>query len=109
MSFGKRVAEIRKERNLSQVQLAQLINTSAPVIGRYERNLSIPSIAIANKLAKTLDVSLDYLVGNINLPLDLQLLKRLEEVQELDEEVQQHIMYAFEALLRDAKAQKTYS
>jgi len=43
--------------------LAKKIGTSAPIVGRYEREEIKPSIDVAAKLADALGVSLDYLLG----------------------------------------------
>lgn len=44
MSFGKRLQEARKNKNLSQEEIAKELNTKAPVIGRYERDEMKPSL-----------------------------------------------------------------
>ena len=44
--FGKRLAELRKERNLSQGDLAKQMDTSISVISRYERGEMTPSLSL---------------------------------------------------------------
>lgn len=83
MSFGKRLTEVRKNKGLSQEDLAKHLGTKSPVIGRYERDEMKPSIDTANKLAEYLEVSLDYLIGNIDVLLDTNTLNRVLEVQQL--------------------------
>lgn len=63
MTFGERITLIRKQLKLSQQDLAKKIGTSAPIVGRYEREEIKPSIDVAAKLADALGVSLDYLLG----------------------------------------------
>lgn len=63
MTFGERITLIRKQLKLSQEDLAKKIGTSAPIVGRYEREEIKPSIDVAAKLADALGVSLDYLLG----------------------------------------------
>lgn len=58
MSFGKRLTEARKKKNISQEELAKLLNTKGPVIGRYERDEMKSSIEAAAKMADLLEVSL---------------------------------------------------
>lgn len=43
-NFGKRVASLRKERKMTQDELAKLLNTSISVIGRYERDEMPPLV-----------------------------------------------------------------
>ena len=109
MSFGTRLMTKRKEKDLSQADLAKLLNTQAPVIGRYEREESTPSIEVALRLSKILEVSLDYLTGNVDLDLDQSLLRRIADVSRMSPEDKQFILRAFDALVRDMKTQKAYA
>lgn len=63
MTFGEKITFIRKQLKWSQDDLAKKIGTSAPIVGRYEREEIKPSIEVASKLADALDVTLDYLLG----------------------------------------------
>jgi len=40
-----------------------MVGTSAPIIGRYERNEIKPSIETAKNIADALGVTIDYLIG----------------------------------------------
>lgn len=58
MAFGQRVQELRKERNLSQEQLADLTGVHRTYIGmveRAEKNITLRNI---KKIAKALDVNI---------------------------------------------------
>ena len=103
MSFGKRVAEIRKERNLSQAELAELIGSKAPVVGRYERGSSTPSVKIATKIARALNITLDYLVGNTDVDFEQDLLKRMQHIHNMPTEEKEKIFMVIDALIRDYK------
>lgn len=109
MLFGDRLAEVRKRKKLSQEELAKAIGVHAPVIGRYERGEVKPSIEVATKLAHALEVSLDYLAGNTDLEIEKGLLDKIIEIQKLQGKDQEHILFALEAMLRDAKARKAYA
>jgi len=92
----------------NQAELAKLLGTKAPVVGRYERGEVNPSIEVAKNLSNILGVSLDYLVGNTDLELDSTVLKRVEDISKFSEEEQQKIYMVLDALIRDFKAQKEY-
>jgi len=109
MLFGDRLAEVRKRKKMSQEELAKAIGVHAPVIGRYERGEVKPSIEVATKLAYALEVSLDYLAGNTDLEIEKGLLDKIIEIQKLQGKDQEHILFALEAMLRDAKARKAYA
>jgi len=103
-TFGKRMAALRKERKLTQDELAKLLSTSISVIGRYERDEMTPSIETAKKLADALDISLDYLVGEGELKvLDKKTLKRLEDIENLPDEDRTNIFYTLGNLIKAAK------
>ena len=83
-SFGKRLRECREAKGLSQQDLAKLLDTSYTVIGKYERDEMKPSIDVANKLAKLVDTTVGYLLGeskNTNALKDPAMLKRLNDIQ----------------------------
>jgi len=109
MSFGKRLMEVRKKKGLSQEDLATLIGTKGPAIGRYERGAANPTIEVAIRLADALDVSLDYLVGKVDMALDADTLKRMKDINALPEEDRQFILRAMDGLLRDIKTQRAYA
>ena len=62
-SFGERLRQIRKERGETQDEFAKKIETSKQVLSRYESGQRIPKISLAEKYAKALGVSVDYLMG----------------------------------------------
>lgn len=104
MTFGERITMLRKQLKLSQDDLAKKIGTSAPIIGRYEREEIKPSIDVASKIADSLDVSLDYLLGKSDkMVLDKKNVKRLEEIDQLPSEDKIHILYTIDNLIRAAK------
>ena len=61
--FGARLRQIRKELGETQDQFAARIGTSKQVLSRYESGQRIPKISLLEKYAKSLNVSVDYLMG----------------------------------------------
>jgi transcriptional regulator with XRE-family HTH domain len=110
MTFGSRVATIRKEKKMSQSDLGKIAGISGDIVGKYERDEMKPSIETATKLAAALDVSLDYLVGNGTLQVfDKNLLRRIEDLSSLPDQDRKGILFALDGLLRDAKARLAYA
>ncbi len=112
MAIGDRILKLRKSKNWSQQELAKKVNTSGPIIGRYERGEMTPSVDVARKLAETLSVTLDYLVeatGGMTEIKDKAMLNRLLEIEKLDSEEKKTIVHVIDSLLRDARARKTYA
>lgn len=63
---GKRIREIRKENNLSQDILADMLNTTQSTISAYETGRVLIITAFLYEIAKKLNVSADYLIGRSN-------------------------------------------
>lgn len=106
IDFGKKLAECRKAKGLSQRELAKLLNTSYSVIGKYEREEITPSIEAAVKLAKILDTTVGYLLGEnkqATLLKDPAMLKRLQDIENLKEKDKMCVLYAVDNLLKAAK------
>jgi DNA-binding XRE family transcriptional regulator len=64
MNIGDKITTLRKQKDMSQIDLGKAVGVSREIIGRYERNEVLPSIEVAAKIANALEVSLDYLAGN---------------------------------------------
>lgn len=61
--LGEKIKQLRKERKLTQIQLAEVIGSSQSQIYKIESGLNRLYFDDAVKLSKVLDVSLDYLAG----------------------------------------------
>ena len=64
MSFGENLKFIRKKRNITQKQLAQLLDVSRQSVSKWEADKSYPDSEKIVLIAKELDVSTDYLLLN---------------------------------------------
>jgi transcriptional regulator with XRE-family HTH domain len=111
MTLNEKILRLRKEKKWSQKNLAGLIGTSGPVLGRYERGEITPSVEVAKKLANAFGVTLDYLVdetGTISEVTDKEMLDRITEIDHLDKDDRSTINHVVDSLIRDAKARKAY-
>ena len=109
ISFGKRLTEVRKDKKLSQDELAKKLDMQGAVIGRYERDEVKPSIEVAAKIAQALGVSLDYLVGNSDMLLEADVIKRIQEIQNLPDKDRDHLYYVVDNILQNVKAKKAFA
>ena len=62
MGFSKNLRSIRKDKNLSQEQLAELLNISRQSVSKWEQNEGYPEAEKLIQMARVLDVSLDSLL-----------------------------------------------
>lgn len=63
IEFGKRIAECRRERQLTQEELANRMGVTSQALSQYERGLRYPDVGILKSLCGILGVSSDYLLG----------------------------------------------
>jgi len=95
MTFGEKVIIARKQKKLTQTELADATGTSRDIIGKYERDESKPSIEIAARIAEVLDSSLDYLIRDIT-PEDALAIK-IKQLSPINKDYVMAVIEAFEA------------
>jgi transcriptional regulator with XRE-family HTH domain len=106
IKLGDRIAQLRKQKDWSQTELAKKIAASREAIGKYERNEALPSIETAKKIADAFEVSLDYLVDENAVPtFDKKTVNRLKDIQHLNEEDRKHVFALLDAFLDRTKIQ----
>lgn len=64
-NFGKRLEKARKDKGMTQAQLARVMTTNVNVIGRYEHGEQLPRADKLYELCDILDVSADWLMGRM--------------------------------------------
>lgn len=62
-AFCERLKELRQEKKVGQVELADGIGVSKGVISLWENGLREPTMSNLISLAEFFEVSIDYLVG----------------------------------------------
>ena len=63
MSFGTNIRRIRREADMTQEQLADLLNISPQAVSRWETDAAMPDISLLPALANTFHVTTDELLG----------------------------------------------
>lgn len=64
--FGKRLKELRKANGYTIEQFAAMVGISKSTLGYYENDKRMPDIEILARIADTLNVNADYLIGKTN-------------------------------------------
>ena len=67
-SVGERIAELRKEKNMTQEALAAALNVSSQAISKWENNATMPDISLLPRIADAFDVTVDDLFGRRTKP-----------------------------------------
>lgn len=61
-TFGATISALRKERGMTQLELARQMGVTDKAVSKWERNLSFPDVASLPKLAEVLGTSVDELL-----------------------------------------------
>ena len=82
IKIGKFIAERRKTKNLTQLQLAEKLNITDRAISKWETGKGMPDSSIMIELCKELDISVNELLSgelidmnNYNVKVDENLIK----------------------------------
>ena len=67
MTIQERIRKARKEKGLTQKQLADLLAVTQSSVGQYETNEEPPKLATLLKISKALDVAFPYLIGTTDV------------------------------------------
>lgn len=87
---GLRIKKLRKQKELTQEQLANKLNISTSNLGKLERGLQGLSIDLLIEISIFFDVSLDYILLGRELQTDKlkrQIHTMLEQLMELEQKL----------------------
>ena len=71
MTLYQRLKDVREDRNLTQKQIADILQIGQSDYSKYERGVNMMGIDKYSMLAKYYNVSLDYLTGLTDQPRTL--------------------------------------
>lgn len=66
--FSERMTKLRKEKGLTQKDLAQILGVSIDSIRRWEQNKRSPDVDMLGKIAHALDTTVSYISGETDNP-----------------------------------------
>lgn len=79
--FSQKLKFLRKSKNLTQSDMANMLGITRQGYGKYESSDSQPDLDTLEKLASYFDVSTDYLLGRTDSPTSSHIDKDEEEFQ----------------------------
>lgn len=102
--LGGRVAELRKERDITQVQVAEYLGISQQTVNAYETGYRRIPVSALPPLARFLGVSLDELVGETTQARKRgpapKLQRQIEQIQQLPRTRQRFVMQMLDTVLQ---------
>lgn len=78
VDFSQRLKQLRKDKHLTQAQLARRIGVTASMVSSYETDIRLPSYEVLVRIADVFGVTVDYLLCRQE--------KRFVDISELDDE-----------------------
>lgn len=63
MKFSERLQALRNENNMTQDQLAKMLNIKQQAVSQYEKGNALPKNEIIIKLVKIFNVPIGYIMG----------------------------------------------
>jgi len=106
-TFGDRVARLRKERGFTQAELGERAGIRQSHLSDLERGRLHLSAELAVRLAQSLDVSTDILLGlkatrEGNRKLPRRVLRRIEQIEQLPPQAQRTLLKTIDTFLKGA-------
>lgn len=109
LNIGGKIALLRKEKNWSQGYLAERIEASREIIGKYERNENLPSIEMTLKMAKAFGVTVDFLLGEGEYAAyDKDTIDRLKNIQKMDADTQGVLFNVIDTYIQNFKTKQAF-
>ena len=92
---GQLIAQLRKEKGLTQKQLADALNVTDKAVSKWERGLSFPDISMLEPIAEILDISIMEILAGAKQDKDATMTcedasKMIKESVELGDEQIRH-------------------
>lgn len=63
-TVGKKIADLRKEKGMTQDDIAEKLNVSPQAVSKWENDISYPDIMLLPKIAQLLDTTVDDLLSS---------------------------------------------
>jgi DNA-binding XRE family transcriptional regulator len=60
---GKLISDLRKEKNMTQKGLAEMMNLSDRTVSKWERGIGCPDVSLLNELSQILGISIEKILG----------------------------------------------
>lgn len=101
--LGSRIAELRKEQGLTQVQLAATLDLTQQMVASYEVGRRRVPVSLLPMIAQALSISVEQLIGAPSAPAKRgpapKLQQQMEKIQRLPKTQQRFVMQMLDTVL----------
>ena len=87
MNIGERIMALRKEKNISQSELAKRLNVSRQAVSKWEQGVSSPDTERLIQLAEILGTEVEYLATGTHPEPGSVVLNIVETVERVEEKI----------------------
>ena len=87
MNIGERIMALRKEKNISQTELAKRLNVSRQAVSKWEQGTSSPDTERLIQLAEILGTEVEYLATGTHPEPGSVVLNIVETVERVEEKI----------------------
>lgn len=97
MSIGDRIIDLRKQKKLSQGQLAEIVGVSRQAVSKWESGQNSPDTIKLIHLADILDTDVEYLATGRKTPKEeppiiLNMVKKVDKIVEVEKIVEKPVI-----------------
>ena len=97
MSIGERICTLRKERNISQAQLAKILDVSRQAVSKWENDSSAPDTVKLIQLADVLDTEVAYLATGVmpvyeSPPIVVNMVEKVDQIKVVEKMVEKPVI-----------------
>lgn len=93
MAYGQKIAKLRKEANMTQMQLGTALNVSAQAVSKWEHDIAEPDLTTIKKMSEIFKISIDDF-------LDIDLAKADDNNNELSKDISEQITSAVDGAMK---------
>lgn len=112
MPFSQKLSNLRKQRGLTQMELAEKAGIGIAQMRRYEKGSSSPTLEVIKNIAKTLSVSTDELIFDEGEQVieqkiqDKELLAQFEQISKLSPHDKEALKTIMESMILKSKLEQ---
>lgn len=103
MSLGDRISSLRKERGISQVELAKMLDVSRQAVSKWENNQSAPDTVKLIQLADVLDTEVAYLATGVmpvyeSPPIVVNMVEKVDQIKVVEKVIEKPVLRRIERI-----------
>ena len=103
MSLGERVIDLRKERGISQVELAKMLGVSRQAVSKWENDQSAPDTVKLIQLADALDTEVAYLATGVmpvyeSPPIVVNMVEKVDQIKVVEKVIEKPVVHRVERI-----------